>query len=93
MSRERFLVLLKEVNFFEKIFNIKALLKSYCYLENAMRRLTEDEIKIALADIDEKISVTNTNDLILNEQTRDVSNSVAGFVARKIKTTHQSLLQ
>ena len=85
MSGGRFLVSLKDVNCSEKILKIKSLLKSNCDLKDAESSLLPDEKKSALKDIDEKISVTDVDSFALNEQTKEVSNFVAGYVAKKVK--------
>ena len=53
-------------------------------MDDAVCRITADERKAALEGINEK-NVTDIDALILNEQTQEVSNLVAGYVARKIK--------
>ena len=85
MSGGRFLVALKEVNSSEKILKIKALLKSNCDLEATMSTQTSEDRKLALEDINQKISATDINALTLSNSTREVSDLVAGYVAKKIK--------
>ena len=74
---------LKEVNSSEKILKIKALLKSNCDLEATMSTQTSEDRKVALEDINQKISATDINALTLSNSTREVSDLVAGYVAKK----------
>ena len=70
MSGGRFLVSLKDVNCSEKILKIKAFLKYNCNMDDTVCRITADERKATLEDINEKINVTDIDALILNEQTQ-----------------------
>ena len=64
---------------------IKALLKSNCDIEATMSIQTSEDRKVALEDTNQKISTTDINALTLSNSTREVSDQVAGCVAKKIK--------
>ena len=85
MSGGRFLVSWKDVNRSEMILKLKTLLKADCNIEEAMSVITDQEKKEALKEIDDKISVTDVEQYSLHSSSREVSNMVAGYVARKTR--------
>ena len=50
-----------------------------------MSTQTSEDRKVALEDINQKISATDINALTLSSSTREVSDLVAGYVDKKIK--------
>ena len=85
MSGGRFLVSWRDVNQSETILKLRTLIKTDCNLEDCFSVVSELQKKEALQHIDEKLLLVKVESLTLSSDSREVSNMVAGYVARKAR--------
>ena len=64
---------------------IKNLLKSNCDIKDAICTVTDEEKIEALKEINDEISTIDEGEYSLNESSREVSNMISGYVARKME--------
>ena len=83
MSGGRFLVSWKDVNQSEAILKMKTLLKAGCDIDESLSNVSDETKKEALMAIDQKNSDVQEEQYSLSSSSREVSNMVAGYVARK----------
>lgn len=85
MSGGRFLVSLKDIQISEKIVKIKSLVKEEIDIDDSIKENNQEDGDFIALEESVRSEIADTDRIILSEDTREVSNCVAGYVARKIE--------
>ena len=90
MSGGRFLVSLKDVVLSDKILKIKSLLKEGFDIDDDVKALTEYTLELELFDQSAQVVIDKIDQLALSTETKDVSDNVAGYIAKKLQKVCQN---
>ena len=84
------MVSLKDVVLSEKILKIKSLLKEGFDIDDDVKALTEYTLELELFDQSAQVVIDKIDQLALSTETKDVSDNVAGYIAKKLQKVCQN---